>query len=439
MMLSGWGRFPEADCRVLAPRDLSRLPDLLATESSLIVRGNGRSYGDPALNPHATVSLRHADRFIAFDPLTGTLEAEAGILLPDIIETFLPRGWFVPVTPGTKFVSLGGMIAADVHGKNHHKAGSFGDHVESLQLMQADGRVLHCSDQENSELFHATRGGMGLTGIILSARVRLQKIESAYIRQQTLKVRGLEETMAAFENSRDWTYSVAWIDCFATGRNTGRALLYRGEHAKVGELPVQLRSKPFDIKPRKAKVVPFDFPAIALNRWSIGAFNTLYYAKGRTGTSIVDCDAYFYPLDAIHAWNRIYGRRGLVQYQCVLPKKASQRGLEAILARVARASSGSFLSVLKLLGPGRGMMSFPIEGYTLAMDFPATPSNLALMDELDAITVDHGGRIYLAKDARAGRATVQKGYEDWSKFTAMRRDEGSAAKFSSLLSERLSL
>lgn len=439
MMLSGWGRYPKADCRVLAPRGEAELRAALAAESSLIARGNGRSYGDPALNPRATLSFRQADRLLAFDPQTGLLEAEAGVLLADIIETFLPRGWFVTVTPGTKFVSLGGMIAADVHGKNHHKDGSFGGHIESLQLMLADGRVVRCSAQENRELFGATCGGMGLTGVIRSARLRLRRVESAHIRQETIKTRTLNQTMEVFEASRDWTYSVAWIDCLAGGGRLGRALVYRGEHARADELPEGLRARPFHIAPRRARTVPFDFPGFALNRWSVTAFNALYYAAGRAGTAIVDYDHYFYPLDAIHDWNRIYGAAGFVQYQCVLPKPASRQGLTEILGRVARAGSGSFLSVLKLLGPGRGMLSFPMEGYTLALDFPANPQTFALLRDLDAIVAAHGGRIYLAKDARTDAGLFKSGYPSFDAFEAARRAADPFRKFSSLQSERLGL
>ena len=439
MMLSGWGRYPRADCRVLAPRGEAELRAVLAQETSLIARGNGRSYGDPALNPRATLTLRQTDRLLGFDPATGMLEAEAGVLLPDIIETFLPRGWFVPVTPGTKFVTLGGMIAADVHGKNHHCAGSFGDHVESLELMLADGRLLRCSPTENRELFDATRGGMGLTGVIRSVRIRMLKVESAWIRQETLKTRNLAQTMDGFEASRGWTYSVAWIDCLAVGKKLGRALLYRGEHARPEELATDKRAQPFAVPPRRPKTVPFDFPGFALNRWSVTAFNALYYAMGRSGTAIVDYDSYFYPLDAMQDWNRIYGRGGFVQYQCVLPKAASREGLVDMLGRVARAGNGSFLSVLKLLGPGRCMLSFPLEGYTLALDFPATPQTFALLRELDAIVAAHGGRVYLAKDARTDAAALRKGYDGLDAFEAARREADPFRKFSSLQSERLGL
>ncbi len=436
--LAGWGRFPRTECRVIAPKDEAELRCAVASARSAIARGNGRSYGDPALNRQATLLLCHSDRILDFDPATGRVEAESGVMLADITETFLPRGWFVPVTPGTKYVTLGGMIAADVHGKNHHKAGSFGDHVESFDLILADGRVLRCSAEENPELFAATRGGMGLTGIIRSAVFRMIKVESAFIRQKLVRTRDLAETMEAFEALQDWTYSAAWIDCLARGRNLGRSVLFCGEHARAEELPAGQRDNPFIFAKRHARRLPADFPGFALNAWTVKAFNRVYYAANRPGESVVDYDRFFYPLDAILEWNRMYGRHGLLQYQCVLPKREAVAGLTAILEAVAGAGMGSFLSVLKLLGPGRGMLSFPMEGYTLALDFPANPRTLGLLSQLDSIVARHGGRIYLAKDARM-MPEMMEGYPELAAFRNLRRAVDPLGKFSSLQSERLQL
>lgn len=437
--LSGWGRYPRAECQVFAARGAAELRAALAENPNLIVRGNGRSYGDAALNPRATLLMGHADRLLSFDPETGRLEAEAGILLSDLIETFLPRGWFVPVTPGTKFVTLGGMIAADVHGKNHHADGSIGDHIESLLLILADGTRVRCSTTENPELFDATRGGMGLTGVIESAVLKMRRVESAYIRQKTIRTRNLAETMAVFEQSKDWTYSVAWIDCFAAGKAMGRSIVYLGEHARIEELPPQLRSRPFFVKPQRPKRVPIDFPGFALNPWSVSLFNALFYTAAQPGEALIDYDKYFYPLDTILDWNRLYGKRGLFQYQCVLPKAASLKGLSDILALVTKAGGASFLSVLKLLGPGRGMLSFPMEGYTLAMDFHVSDKSKMLLDELDRIVVSCGGRIYLAKDARMTGDTLRQGYGDLAAFERVRASVDPHRKFSSIQSERLGL
>jgi decaprenylphospho-beta-D-ribofuranose 2-oxidase len=359
--LSGWGNYPQIDVNLARARGAAEAVAAVGASGSLIARGNGRSYGDAALNSETTLSMLPSDRILAFDAATGRLECEAGVLLSDIIDLFVPRGWFVPVTPGTKFVTLGGMIAADVHGKNHHGAGSFGDHVESLQLALADGRTLRCSSAENAELFAATRGGMGLTGIILSAAFHLIPIETVFIRQETHRAGNLREAMDRFELSQHWTYSVAWIDCLARGDSLGRSLIYLGEHAKRDELPPSLNSG-LDAVVRKRRRIPFDFPGFALNRWSVRAFNELYYRRARPGMSFVDYDRYFYPLDSILEWNRIYGRSGFVQYQCVLPKAASVAGMTALLERITRSGMGSFLAVLKLFGRQDGLLSFPMEG-----------------------------------------------------------------------------
>jgi len=406
---------------------------------SLIARGNGRAYGDAALNPRGTLLMGRNDRFLSFDPQSGRLTCEAGTLLADIVAAFVPLGWFPPVTPGTKFVTIGGMIAADVHGKNHHGAGSFGDHVESFDLCTADGAVLRCSATENPALFHATRGGMGLTGLILRATFRLNSIETGMIRQETRRAANLDEVMAQFEESQAWTYSVAWIDCLASGASIGRSLLYLGEHALVAELPVDRRTAPFDIPRKSAKRVPLDFPGWALNRFSIRAFNELYYRRGRPGTELVDYETYFYPLDALLEWNRIYGASGFMQYQCVLPKTASRAGMQALLRKIASAGAGSFLAVLKLFGRQEGLLSFPMEGYTLALDFRVTSETLSLLVELDAIVHDHGGRLYLAKDARTGSKMIRDGYPGLASFRALRHILDPQVKFSSLQSQRLDL
>jgi FAD/FMN-containing dehydrogenase len=438
--LSGWGRYPVRDCTLWQPVTAEALHAALPPLPSSIARGNGRAYGDASLNPDATIDMRRLDRLIAFDDATGELVCEAGVLLSDIIDAFVPRGWFVPVTPGTRMVTIGGMIASDVHGKNHHGAGSFCDHLLWLDLELGDGRVLRCSHQENAELFAATCGGMGLTGMIVRAAFPLIRIESAWMRQRTLRARDLAEAMALFESSHDWTYSVAWIDCLARGRDLGRSAILLAEHAAVSELDGPRRAAPLDRPPRRPRAVPIDLPGFALSGVNVRAFNRLYHAMQRPGDALVGLDPYFYPLDALSDWNRIYGRRGFVQYQCVLPLGESERGLARLLETIAAAGSGSFLAVLKRLGrPSFGMLSFPMPGYTLALDFPATPANLALLDRLDAITADHGGRIYLTKDARLSPAMLARGYPRLQEFRDLRAQYGLDRRFSSLLSQRLGL
>ena len=446
MKLSGWGRYPVLDCRVERLREREALPGLLARgdADTLIARGNGRSYGDAALNPDLTLSTLAMDRMEAFDAKTGRLTCEAGVLLADVLDTFVPRGWFPPVVPGTRFVTVGGMIAADVHGKNHHRDGSFGAHVESLALATADGEIHVCSRSRNAGLFRATVGGMGLTGVILSARFRLRPIETAFVRCETVAACDLDDTMALFEASAGWPYSVAWIDCLAGGARLGRALVTRGAFLERAELPSRLARDPLrPAAPAGRWTVPVDAPHVLLNRTSMRLFNACHYHRlGRVGGEAhpAHFGAFFFALDRIEAWNRLYGRRGFVQYQCVLPKGESAAGVAALLERAA-AGQGSFLAVLKLLGPeGEGMMSFPLEGYTLALDFPMRGGTLALLEDLDAITHRHGGRVYLAKDARCAPERVREGYARHDAFAALRAGpSGVAPRFASALSRRLAL
>jgi len=440
MKLAGWGNFPSVDCRVISAAGQDALRASVMAEPSLIARGNGRSYGDAALNPKATLLTRRHDHIIAFDPVSGLLTAESGLLLADLLDIFIPRGWFPPVTPGTKFVTLGGMVAADVHGKNHHGAGSFSNHIESLDVIQADGRVVTCSRSQHADLFAATCGGMGLTGLISSVSFRMKPIRTAWIRQQIIRCANLTDAMAQIEATQHWTYSVAWIDCLSGGADAGRCLLYLGEHAEPDELDARHAAAPLAWPRRRLVRVPAYFPEWVLNGYSLQAFNAVYYRTARPGSALVDWQSYFYPLDALLDWNRIYGRGGFTQYQCVLPKAASAAGLQQLLHVVAQAGMGAFLAVLKQFGdhPG-GDMSFPMAGYTLAMDFPRQARSLALMNELDAIVADHGGRLYLAKDARMQAAMLHRGYAGLERFQAFRQRSSAANRFTSHLAERLEL
>ncbi|MFY9237953.1 MAG: FAD-binding oxidoreductase [Roseovarius sp.] len=441
MKLSGWGRYPVLEARVHRPRTMEALQQLVASEPSLIARGNGRAYGDSAINTCATVETRHLNRMIAFDPASGQLISEAGVLLGDIIAAFTARGWFPMVTPGTKFVTLGGAIAADVHGKNHHRDGSFRSCVDWIEVMGPDGQVRRCSPQDDAGLFDHTLGGMGLTGIILRAAIRLRPVESAWIRQTTIVTPNLQAAMAAFEAAQDATYSVAWIDCLGTGGNLGRSLVMLGEHAARADLSPKQARAPFQVKSKRKVSVPMDFPAFTLNSLTVRAFNALYYWAGarKTGTQLVDWDSYFYPLDAILGWNRIYGRKGFAQFQCALPLDRSEAGLTALLSEIAKAGSGSFLAVLKRFGKQKSAFSFPMEGYTLALDFPVTSKTLALLDRLDQITLAHGGRFYLAKDSRMTSATLRAADPRAADFQAHRDSNGFTSRFKSAQSERLAL
>ena len=438
-LLSGWGHYPRMECREKRVRRGDEVSEMLAQEPELIARGMGRSYGDAAMNTACTLNTTRMNRMLAFDDATGSLTCESGVTLADILTTFIPRGWFAPVTPGTKFVTVGGMLAADVHGKNHHKAGSFGDYVEAFELALADGRIVICTASQNADLFAATRGGMGLTGVILRLTFRLMRIETSFIRQETLRARNLEEVMGQFEASSDATYSVAWIDCLASGAHLGRSIFYRGEHATLQECSERQREKPLPVDRQRRLSLPPFFPPFMLNRLSVRTFNALYYRIHRATTKIVDYNRFFYPLDGLQHWHRLYGRKGFVQYQCVLPKAASKAGMRSLLSEIAISGTRPFLAVLKLLGPGGPLMSFPMEGYSLALDFPANAKTFDLLERLDDIVEEHGGRIYLAKDARSKAEAIRKGYSALPRFQEIRASWQATDKFSSLLSQRLSL
>lgn len=437
--LSGWGRFPRRKAQVLMPTDDAGVARALA-QGPAIARGLGRSYGDAALAPRV-LDMTRMDRFLSFDPATGALEAEAGLSLATIVETLLPRGWFLGVTPGTRYVTLGGAIAADVHGKNHHRDGSFGTYVDWIDVMGADGTVTRASRTDNAELFHWTLGGMGLTGVILRAGLRLRPVETGWIRQEMIPAPNLDAAFEAFEEGMGATYSVAWIDALAQGASLGRSLVMLGEHARLADLPAKARRAPFATPDPLRLSFPVDLPGFVLNPLTVRAFNGLYWRMGlrKAGPSLVPWRPYFYPLDAIGQWNRLYGRRGFAQFQCVLPLESSREGMRAILTAIAADGSGSFLAVLKRFGPQESRLSFPAEGYTLALDFPAAPGALALLARLDALVADHGGRFYLAKDSRMSAETLHRTDPRMDAFAAWRRETGRAGAFASDLSERLAL
>lgn len=441
MKLSGWGRFPQLDVQLHHPRDLDRLRDLVLGQPKLIARGNGRAYGDSALNATATVQMGHLNRLLAFDAATGQVVAEAGATLGDLIQAFLPLGWFPAVTPGTKYVTLGGAIAADVHGKNHHRDGSFRSCVDWIDVMGADGQITRCAPDVNPLLFDHTLGGMGLTGIILRAALRLRSVETAWIGQTTQAAPHLRAVMQMFEQAQGASYSVAWIDALAEGPAMGRALVMLGEHARRDDLPANLRARPLEAPTRTPRSLPFDLPSGLLNRHSMRAFNALYYRAGQRqlGKSWVDWDRFFYPLDALLGWNRAYGRAGFAQFQCVLPLDTAQPGLTALLRAIADSGCGACLAVLKRFGAQTSAFSFPMEGYTLALDFAVNPAMLALLDRLDQITLDHQGRFYLAKDSRMRADVFHRAESRLPAFQAARRALGAQARFCSAQSERLAL
>jgi len=422
--------YPIVKSKILKFESRDGLRDIIKDSIDLIPYGNGRSYGDSALSS-SIVTTRSRDYFLDFDDKIGLLHIEAGVLLSEVLESFVPRGWFLKVTPGTKLITIGGAIASDVHGKNHHVEGCFSESIKEFEIMVADGTIVNCSKEMTPELFKATCGGMGLTGVILSAKIYLKKINSKYIDQTTIKSRNLAETFEAFEKYSHQPYSVAWIDCLAKDEEIGKSLLMVGNFRDDGKL---------DYRNKKQKSIPFNFPSFALNNWSVRAFNWLYYKKSPDGASKqrVDIDTFFYPLDAIGHWNRIYGKNGFTQYQFILPKDHSYDGLMEILQAISDSGKGSFLAVLKLYGKSNdNYLSFPLEGYSLALDFKIEKSLFPLLDKLDDIVVRYRGRIYLTKDVRVDKDTFERGYNDIELFRKFRRENHMDKRFQSHQSRRV--
>lgn len=367
---------------------------------AVLTRGLGRSYGDSALPPPGetrVVGSTRADRILAFDASTGRLRAEAGLALGDLVWTLLPRGWFPPVVPGTQFVTLGGMVAADVHGKNHHVDGSVGRHVTALRLLCADGTIVDCSRESHPELFRATVGGMGLTGHLLEVELTMTRIASPWILQETERAAGLDALLEGLTSStRSWPFTMAWLDALSGGERLGRGILYRGRWASAEEAPA---SAP---QPLRRLAVPFRLPGWALNDLSVRLFNAVYARSvpARPRRSIVHPEKFFWPLDAIRHWNRIYGRRGFTQFQCVVPERERPGATRRLLTAAAGRGGSSFLCVLKDCGAeGEGLLSFPRPGISVALDLPLRADTRGLVEELADLVIAEGGRIYLAKDA----------------------------------------
>jgi FAD/FMN-containing dehydrogenase len=411
-----WGRYPRLFAEVLPLFWREDFPPANASGAKMLAVGMGRSYGDVCLLENGTL-LRtpNLDRLITFDSETGLLRCEAGVTLAEILDFAVPRGWFLPVSPGTKYVTVGGAIANDIHGKNHHLAGTFGRHTPCFELVRSDGTQLVCSATENPDVYAATIGGMGLTGLISWAEVQMRPIVSRRIQYRSTRFVGLEEFAALSQASTHVEYTVAWIDCVAQGRNFARGIFMQGVHDNN---PGPLTPSP---KPRLA--LPFDLPAFALNRSSVSAFNTLYYNKqmGKQRTRLVDYEPFFYPLDRILQWNRLYGKNGLLQFQCVLPWESDPMGMIQVLKAITASGLGSFLAVIKVFGDvaSPGMMSFPMPGVTLALDFPIRREvSFDLLDRLAGITAEFGGRMYPAKDACMSAAHFQQFYPQWQQFSA---------------------
>ncbi|HUI62520.1 MAG TPA: FAD-binding oxidoreductase [Steroidobacteraceae bacterium] len=418
-LVSSWGnliRVPHALYNLRSRHD--PFPRL-APGRTVVPYGNGRSYGDSCLNVGGgVVRTRALDRFIHFDRELGLLSCEAGVLLEEILRIVVPQGWFLPVVPGTAQVTVGGAIANDVHGKNHHRAGTFGCHVRQFELVRSDGTRLMCSPLENADWFGATIGGLGLTGVITWAELQLRSVAGPRLRVQKERFHDLESFFALSEQSdRDYEYTVAWIDCLGRGRHLGRGVMQRANHMRWGAEPARERRE----APAAVRSIPFVPPVSLVNTASLRLFNTAYYhLEGRqSGETDEDYTGVLFPLDSIQHWNRIYGSRGFLQYQCVVPHSAARRAVGELLESIAVSGLGSFLAVLKRFGLAKspGMLSFPMEGVTLALDFPNSGDAVRrLFDRLNSIVSAAGGRLYPAKDARMPGALFRSGYPRWKTF-----------------------
>lgn len=400
--IANWGNFPVVEKEMKSEDSLSKIIEFVTDHNEIIARGNGRCYGDAALAENI-FSTKRLNKFISFDRLNGIIECESGVLLSQVLDVIVPQGYFLFVTPGTKFITVGGAIASDVHGKNHHAEGCFSEYVLEFSLLNEKGATITCSRTENSEKFWSTIGGMGLTGIILSAKFKLKNIETTSIYQESIKAENLDEIFQLFEESESWTYNVAWIDCLQKDKNLGRSILMRGEHAFKHQVPKKIQDKPLKMNKRSNPTIPFYFPGFILNNLTVKLFNFLYFRKQskKLVKSFVHYESFFYPLDIINEWNKIYGKKGFIQYQMVIPKENGKEGMKKILETISKSGNGSFLAVLKLFGKEnpKAFNSFPQEGYTLALDFKVNSKLRSLVAQLDSIVEEYGGRIYLTKDS----------------------------------------
>ncbi len=445
-VLTGWGRIDPSTATLAEPAHAAQVAALLqaGAPGGVIARGLGRSYNNAAQNGGGLVIGTTAMRAItSFDREAGLAVCEAGVSLEGLMTAALPAGWFVPVSPGTRQVTVGGAIAADVHGKNHHVAGSFAQHVRWLDLLLPDGTERRVTPAADPELFWATAGGMGLTGIVLRAAVQLRKVATSRVRVDTVRTGDIDETMAYLAATDDrYGYTVAWTDCLARGRNLGRSVITSGDFATLGELPAKARRDPLAFRPGARLGAPNVFPSGLLNAATVGLANEAWYRKAPRNrvSEIQTIGAFFHPLDGIRNWNRVYGPAGFRQYQYVVPfgrEEVVKRSLE----RISAARAPSFVTVLKRFGPAdEGLLSFPMRGWTLALDFPAgTPGLAGLLDRLDEEVAEAGGRVYLAKDSRVRPEMLARMYPRLEEFRKLRAGLDPHGVLRSDLSRRLGL
>lgn len=437
--IANWGNYPLIESDEQSFTFVNELQELVMHNKNMIARGNGRCYGDASLS-RITLSTLKFDKALSFDTENGIFECQSGMMLSDILKVIVPKGWFLPVTPGTKLITVGGAVGSDVHGKNHHVDGCFSNHIVEMDIMVGNGTILTCSPTQHPDLFEASNGGMGLTGVIIRVKFRLKKIESSYISQKQIKAENLEELIGLFDTYKHYTYSVAWIDCLKKGKHFGRSILMLGEHATLNALSPEQQKEPLKLPKNKQINFPLTLPSWVLNTFTVKLFNFLYYGKNfkKEINNIVSYEPFFYPLDALLNWNRGYGKKGFIQYQFVLPLEAKE-GLTAILHRISEEGLGSFLAVLKVFGKQDSLISFPKEGYTLALDFPVRKGLFEFCDELDQIVLKYGGRLYMSKDARMKPGILQAGYPSLEEFKSIVKKYNPEHSFISDQSERLKL
>ena len=437
--IAGWGNFPGAESYIFSPANTETWKSLIR-QKDFIARGLGRSYGDQATNQNKNVGIctpMHC--FLAWDEAAGILECEAGTSLEEIITYFAPRGWLPMICPGTKFVTIGGAIANDIHGKAHHADGSFINCVVSFSILLADGSIVTASGTEHPDLFMANFGGLGLLGVILTAKIRLRKIETTYFKQKSVKVNNLEEMLEAVEKYQGYNYSVAWIDPLAKGKKLGSGVLTVGDAARLDELPETLKKEPLKVHSISKLTVPFFLPAFALNNFTVRILNRLIAFVQNSPKKFVHYEKFFFPLDMINHWNRGYGKRGFIQYQFVIPEKDGAATLALILEMIASSGCTPFLNVFKKMGEGQRLLSFPFKGYTLAIDFPVTKQLKAFTKKLDEVVLKAGGRLYLGKDAMLGKEMFQKMYPQFSDWMSIKSKYDPDNIFTSDISRRLGL
>ena len=438
--IAGWGNYPVAESFVVTPGNKADFINIPAGHKR-IARGLGRSYGDQAINANNYVALcSKLNHFIAWDETTGILECEAGISLEEIISVFAPKGWLPMICPGTKFVTVGGAIANDIHGKAHHVDGSFVNCVLSFKILLANGTTVEASRSEQEDLFWANFGGLGLLGIIISAKLKLRRVESTYFKQKSVVIKNLDHMLEALEEyDHDYNYSVAWIDALAKGNKLGSGVLTLGNAAKLNDLPEKLKADPLKIHSKGKLSVPFFLPSFTLNSFTVRILNRVIAFVQNSPKEFVHYEKFFFPLDAINNWNRGYGKRGFIQYQFVIPEENGKKNLAEILEMIAGSGCTPFLNVFKRMGDGQGILSFPFKGYTLAIDFPVTPALKTFTPKLDAKVLAAGGRLYLGKDALLEEKMFKDMYPQHTEWLAIKQKYDPTDVFNSNISRRLGL